>query len=384
MARVDRDRGEIQLVRNDRFWDSPAQPGEILLRRTSTVTQLASSLRSNNTQVSLVHGADATLTQLGLVPDVRTAVVAQPAVLGVTANTTSALLSDTGVREAVLGLLDPAALSVIGSGGVNAAPSAQAQVLAPAAFGYRSTAPPRPTVAQATAQLVDKGFADVDGTLGRGGLPLSLTVGADESDPIAVAIAQAAADQLTAAGIAATALSTDSASLFGTDLTEGRVDLVVSRAAAGGDPAAELVSRFGCPSTQAPVATTPNTASPSATPTSSAGSTSRATTTTATPAPSTAASPDVTAATAARGGNVSGLCSAALQPQLDAALRGTTDVTALLDQLEPALWDQHVYLPLYQDSTLFSARTELTGIDLAAPLALGPFASAPSWSRTGS
>lgn len=378
VARVDRDRGEVELVRNDRFWDAPAAPDTILLRRASGTTALAASLRSGNTQASLVHGGAATLAQLGLVPGSRTVPVVQPATLGVVASTTSASLADPATRAGVLGVLDPAVLRLVGAGGPDAAPAAQAQVRAPAAFGYTPTAPVRPSPQDAVAGLVAAGFRSVDGVLGRDGVPLAVVVGADEADPVAVTIAQAAADQLSAAGIVARARTTTSGALLGDDLTEGRVDLVVTRTAAGRDPATALASRFGCPATgPAGATTTASAPSPSASP--SASSASDPSTTSAPPTAAAPASP--AAVTASRGANLSGVCLPALQPEIDAALRGEADPAAVLARAEPLLWDAHVWLPLYEDRTVLTVRSDLTGVDLGLGLVAGPLASAPSWLR---
>ncbi|GAB2938031.1 ABC transporter family substrate-binding protein [Rhodococcus aerolatus] len=367
VMRVDRDRGEVELVRNDRFWDAPASPDTILLRRTTSTTALAASLRSGNTQASLVHGGAATVAQLGLVPGTRTLPVVQASTLGVVASTTSATLSDPVVRAGVLGVLDPDVLRTVGSGGVDAAPAARAQVRAPAAFGYTPTAPDRPSASAAVASLVAAGYRSVDGALTRGGAPLAVVVGADEADPVAVTLAQAAADQLTAAGIVASAATTPSATLLGEDLTAGRVDLVVTRAASGRDPATALASRFGCPTTTA--AGTPTTTG------TAAGSTAATTT----PAPTTTATPSQV--TASRGANLSGVCLPALQPAIEAALRGDADPAAVLAEAEPLLWDAHVWLPLYEDRTVFSVRSDVTGVDLGSGLVAGPLSSAPSWLR---
>jgi len=365
---VDRNRGEILLQRNDRFWGTPATLDEILMRRDGTAGQLGESLRSDDVQLAMVRADVATRTQIRAVPGLRTTEVAQPSVMQVAVDTTDPRFGDAPVRRGLLGLLDPVALTTIGTGldaaTDPAASRAQAQVLAPSQPGYTPTAPPRLTAQQARALLRDGGYVFTSGRYERGGIPLTVVVGADAADPVATAVAQAAADQLTVAGVGATAALLPATALYGTALPSGAVDLVVGRTAAGGDLATTLASRFGCPAvgTNTPVApTSPSTPPP----------------TTTVPAPTTDP-----ATAALRSGNVSGLCDPALEVEIQAALSGARDGAGVVASLEPQLWALGAVLPLYQDSVLFAARTNVLGLDPPGPLLSGPLAGAATWTRT--
>lgn len=364
VASVDRDRGEVLLQRNDRFWDAPAALDEILLRRDGTAGQLGESLRTDDAQLAMVRADVATRAQVRAVPGLSTTDVAQPAVMQLALDTQDPRLADAGVRRGLLGLLDADVLTTIGTGldatTGTAVSMARAQLLAPSEPGYRATEPAPPTVAQARDLLAAGGFTYSDGHYRRGAAELALVVGADRADPVATAVAQAVADQLTVAGVDATVALLPSADLYGSALSSGAVDAVVGRAAAGGDLGTTLASRFGCPTPGAAATTTPG-----------AAATAEASTTAAAPG-----------ATTVRAGNVSGLCVPEVEAQVQQALTGAADAEDAAAALEPVLWEQGAVLPLYQDSVLFSVRRDLVGVNPPGPLLAGPVADAATWTRT--
>ena len=378
VASVDRNRGEVQLLRNDRFWDAPALLDKILLRRDGTAGQLGESLRTDDAQVAMVGGNVATRAQVRAVPGLATSQVAQPAVMQVSVDTLNPRLADAGVRRGLLSLLNPDVLTTIGTGlDATSDPGvlrARAQVLAPSQPGYRVTEPAALTVAEARSLLAAGGYPFSDGRYHQGAAQLAIVVGADRADPVATAVAQAAADQLTVAGVAATVSLLPSADLYGSALSAHVVDLVVGRAAAGGDLGTTLASRFGCPITSGATATT-TVATPSrAEPSTSAGTSTSAG----------ASSSPVPATTTVRAGNVSGLCDEKVEAQVQQALTAAADATDVAIALEPVLWKQGAVLPLYQDSLLFSVRSDVLGVNPPGPLLAGPIAGAATWSRTGS
>jgi len=352
---IDRDRGEVLLQRNDRFWDSPTVLDSILLRRDGTANQLAESLRSKDAQLAQVHANEATRTQLAAIPELRTLTVPQPSTLRIALDVTPSGIPDTRTRHGLLGLLDADALSTIGAGRPVTRDRAAAQVLVPSQPGYVATRPPAPSAAAAKADLEAAGYSFQAGKYVKNGAPLTVVVGAAKADTAATSVAQAVADQLTAAGVNATASIVSSAELYGSAMSTGKIAMVVGRAPAGGDPASLLASSFGCTSQPGTTAA----ATPTATPTTSTPS-----------------------ASAVRLGNVSGICDAALQPQIDAALTGNTDAGAAVAALESRLWGLNAVLPLYQDSTLLAVRKQVSGVDDPKSLLAGPFANAASWSRT--
>lgn len=364
---IDRDRGEVLLERNDRFWDKPSVLDSILLRRDGTSGQLAESLRSKDAQMAQVHANNATQTQLAAIPELRTLTVPQPTTMRIALDVTQAGIPDSSVRQGLLGLLDADALSTIGAGRTLSQFRAGAQVLVPSQPGYVATRPPPPTAAAARADLEKAGYTFSAGKYLKNGTPLTVIIGAAKEDSAATSVAQAVADELTGAGVPATASIVASSQLYGTDMGSGKIGMLVGRAPAGADAASTLASTFGCIK-------------------QTGGATASTATATPPPPDTTAASPSARApksSAAARLGNVSGVCDSALQPQIEAALTGTADPNATVAALEPKLWDLHAVLPLYQDATLLAVRTQVVGAGDAGPLLSGPFSDAASWRRNG-
>jgi ABC-type transport system substrate-binding protein len=296
---------------------------------------------------------------LSVIPGVRTDSVFQPRVLQVTLNGRVPALGDVAVRSALLGLLDPELLATVAAGSALSATPARAQVLAPSDPGYVPTAPQPLGTDAARAQLAAAGYhlvpygntptpapTDVTSpTLTAAPAPtLVMRIGAPQNDDTAVAVANSVADLWRNAGIDATVQQLPSGELFGSELTEGNVDVVVGWVRAGSDPATSLASRFGCPS----VSSTPP------------GEGSSALT-----APS----------------NLSGVCDPVLQPAIDAALRGEGDVATVIATAEPALWQMAAVLPVIQDTTVVAAGPGVAGVSLTGPIQTGIFADAAGWTR---
>lgn len=364
---VDHGRDEILLERNDRFWDTPAKPDQILMRRGGSPAQLADSMRSGDAQVARVHGGAAALAQLSVIPGVRTGTELQPRLLSVTLNGRVRELADVQVRKGLFGLVDPNLLATVAAGSESSATPARAQVLAPSDPGYEPTAPPQPTRDQAMSVLGAAGYqlvpnpaenteAAAPARMMRGDEQLTLVVGAPENDSTAIAVANTVADQWRGAGIAASVRSLRAEDLYGDALSSGRVDVVVGWARAGSDPATSLASRFGCLPLAMPGTTPAPTDSDSAQTVGSAP---------AGHAPS----------------NLSGLCDPALQPAIDEALRGRADTARVIADAEPRLWDMAATLPVLQDNTVVAAGPGVQGVALTGPVPVGIFADAGTWTR---
>ncbi|MFE7743464.1 ABC transporter family substrate-binding protein [Nocardia sp. NPDC057455] len=360
---ADPGRDEMLLERNDRFWGTPAMPGQILLRRGGTPAQLAGSLRTGDVQMALVHGGVATQAQLGAIPSVRTAIMPQSRVLQMALNGRKGELSDPRVRSGVLALLDPALLATVGAQTGNWVEPARAQVLAPSDPGYAPTAPPRPSAEEAFALLAAAGYgrapepppaisptspAPQPRTLGKDGKPLAVRIGAVDRDATALAVANTAADQLRSAGIDATVRSVAADELYGKELIEGTVDAIVGWEVAGSDPATVLASRYGCPPPALPGVTGPAQAIAEA----------------AQRAPS----------------NLPGVCDPTLQPAIDEALRGG-DVGRVLAEAEPKLWAMATVLPIVQDNAVAASGPRLDGASLSGAIQVGIFGDASMWRR---
>jgi ABC-type transport system substrate-binding protein len=289
-----------------------------------------------------------------------------------------------------------------------------------------------PDPALAAQQLTAAGYQrDAQGHWTLLGAPLHVTVGAPTDRPRFLAIAQEAAKELTAAGVAVDVVTAPGTSLF-TDPTVVPTPPSVSAspspsasASAAADPAAPSVApgppgpahpghgSHGGPAH--PVATP--SAPPPATPTagqvaagpvaaSSTASSSATPTTAAPPAapagvvvdltvmpravgadlPSTAASnygcPPGMAGVAAPARNSTGFCLAALQPVLDATLGGALAPDQAAATIEATLWQQLPAIPLFQAVTTLVTTPkgdQLTGHVGPGPLTIGPFGTAPSW-----
>lgn len=345
---IDRGRDEILLERNDRYWGIPAVADQILFRRGGSPWQLADSMRTGDTQVAQVHGGSATTAQLAAIPGVRTDAVLQPRSLHLTLNSRVPELADVNVRRAILDLLDPAVLATVGAGSDTAVP-AQSLVLPPSDPNYVPTAPPRPASQQALDLLAQAGFQPgPDGEQLRDGEPLGLVIGVPERDETATAVANTAADQLRGAGVDATVQSVPVDEIYGEALVSGEIDAVVGWVRSGGDPATALASRFGCP-----------------------------------PGPEAVRPLGLDAEDRAEAPiNRSGVCDPALQPEIDAALRGEGNVGEVFARVEQRMWELAGVLPILQDRTLVAAGPGVDGVSLGGALSVGIFSDAALWSRT--
>jgi ABC-type transport system substrate-binding protein len=378
---VDRGRDEILLERNDRFWDEPAKPDQILMRRGGSSAQLADSMRSNDAQVAEVHGGNATRAQLSAIPGVRTAVTAQPRALQVSLNARTGALTDPRVRTALLGLLDPDLLTSVGADTATSVQPARAQVLAPSDPGYVPTMPPRPTGQAAFELLAESGFRaasptpatptatpSVSAPLARTGERLAVRIGAPRDDATALAVANTIADQWRGAGIDVSVREIAPDDLYGSELLDGKIDAIVGWVRAGGDPATALASRFGCPAPGSERASDDDVPADN----------------TPTPrAPGTTADPKAPAAagqSARAPSNLSGICDPVLQAGIDNAVRGIGDVPATIAAAEPALWRLATVLPVLQDASVVAAGPGVSGVSLSGPIQTGIFADATGWS----
>ncbi|ORI21777.1 ABC transporter family substrate-binding protein [Rhodococcus sp. 1168] len=344
---IDEGRDEILLERNDRFWDEPAKPDRILLRRGGTSAQLADSLRSKDAQVAQVRASTATRAQLAAIPGVRTDVRFQPRVLDLTLNGRTAMLSDPNVRAGILGLLDPALLSTVAAGTGSADHPARAQLSSPSDPGYAPTAPAPIDRQSALALLAGAGFVPgPGGALEKDALPVEFIIGAVEDDSTSLAVANTVADQLASVGIDASVTPLPPEELYSTALVDGRVDALVGWSSVGNDPATVMASRFGCA-----------------------------------PAPAPTRSGGTDEAKARPPSNLSGLCVPELQNSVNLALRGELPADRLVAEAEPKLWALSAVLPIMQDSSVVAVSTGVEAVSLAGPIEVGIFGDAAQWMR---
>ncbi|MFV0494187.1 ABC transporter family substrate-binding protein [Mycobacterium sp.] len=389
---IDSQRDEILIARNDRYWGPPAKPALIQFRRAGAPAVLADSVRNRDTQVAQVHGGSTSFAQLSAIPDVRTGRIVTPRVMQLTLRANEPKLADPQVRKAILGLLDVGLLAAVGAGSDNTVTLDQSLIRSPSDPGYVPTAPPAMTRTAALGLLEAAGFqiesgtsvfleppgpgpARAPGTNGRpeiirgqitkDGMPLSLVIGVAANDPISVAVANTAADQLRDVGIAARVLALDPMTLYRDALSGHRVDALVGWNQAGGNLATSLASRFGCPALQA-TAVPPAGAPPA--PTSS-------------PAGSAGAEPPGTLLTMPS--NLSGICDPSVQSDIDDVLNGTKTIDDVIAAVEPRLWNMSTVLPILQDTTIVVAGPSVQNVSLAGAVPVGIVGDAGQWVKIG-
>ena len=354
IRQVDKQRGEVILERNDRYWGPPAVSDRIVLRASDQAAQV-SALRSGDSHLA-VFGADArTVSQLReLNPAVQVSTVPRPATMQVLLRPTSPQLADTRVRNAVVAGLDRQALIDVGSGGGPADQlRAHAQVLAPSEPGYTPTEPPgqisdRPDPERLQRLLTEAGYRHEAGAWVKDGRPLNLVIAAPFEHEQYIKIAEAAAAQLRAQDVQATVVTPTGDQLFGemlpsnplaADPAAAPVDMAIAPRPADGDPAALLASAYGCPGADADDQPFPF--------------------------------------------NATGFCDQLLQPTIDAALSGAIPFPEASAKVESVLWSQAVALPLYQQAQVLAVGNEVSGVQRGNGLA-GPFSTAAQWRGTPS
>ncbi|WP_374101069.1 ABC transporter family substrate-binding protein [Antrihabitans sp. YC2-6] len=344
---IDRGRDEILLERNDRFWDVPAKPDQIIMRRAGLPAQLADSMRSGDTQIATVHGSKAAESQLSAIPAVKTAVTFQPRVLEIALNARNGDLADERVRHSLLSFLDPTLLAGVGAGSRSDVEHVRAQVLSPSDPGYVPTEPPRLRPEEAYGLLGEAGYVVpvlpvADGTpmplITKNGKKLEVRIGVPENDDTAGAVASTVADQLRDAGFDASVVRLQPDELYGDALIKGDIDALVGWVRSGNDPATALASRFGCEFEDG--------------------------------------GPDALGSS-----NLPGVCDPTLQPLIDTAVRGQAPFVELLPQIEPKLWQLHTVLPIMQDMTVVAVGGEVGGVTLVGPIQTGIFGDAYDWTR---
>ncbi|MDQ4021857.1 MAG: ABC transporter family substrate-binding protein [Actinomycetota bacterium] len=359
MVSVDPSRGEMVLVRNDRYWDTPAQVDRILFRQGSDAA-LVDALRTGGAQAALFGRPNAITESLLGAADLGVApvVVPQPVLISVVLRPASQVLDDQRVRTAVAAALDRPSLIATGvASGPSAALQANSQVLAPSALGYQATAPTTGVPVAPDLDTMRRLLTEAGYTRGlvyweRAGKPLRLVVAAPADREPYGTLAARVADQLRTLGIDAELREVDPDELLGTMLgpalaTDGvsfrpatvtvddGVDIAVLPQPAAGHPATQLASWYGCPLV-------------------------------------------VPARVAPAPPNPAGLCDLTLQPFIERALIQDDAVGAVAPAVEAALWDRVVTIPLYQQVSLLVSTNQLS--DPAPGTALeGPLDGAARW-----
>ncbi|MFD5867461.1 ABC transporter substrate-binding protein [Corynebacterium sp. NPDC060344] len=326
---IDVGRGEVRLVRNDRFWgDAPAKTDTVIIRSVDGAVTGAEQLRAAQLQALRLRPEQTTALTYGLVPGA----VEVPAVLAreltLHANVASPLLDDVAVRRSLLSAVDVPAVAAIATGRTD-------DLEIPAAAAPGSSSAPTGGGPESLAGLVEGVTEDNP-----------LLIGVMGEDRQAVAAARAIGDQLTAKGLPTRVTGADDQELAGSLLPHGRVDMVVAWDRAVDSPQ-RAASRWACPSdkrlstapadgarpgvdedgdgtTEAPTTDTTDT-------TGAAESTEPGETTGTTGTPNAAPAGDSAAPSgSARGSNLSGLCDAGIDAMVEKAV-GTNGGAATND-----------------------------------------------------
>lgn len=388
-------RGEIEFVRNDRYWAQTPELDQILVRRATGAGQLGAALRGGPGSLAMVSATPLAADVAATVPGARAVTVDASAQLELGFNTVAPAVREPAVRRGLAAALDPEVIGRIVTG--QSDPSVTPYPFPPAAATT--------TTGDADAvgrELTDAGFTRTGARWERDDTPLSVTLGVEAEDDRALTAAFTIADQLRGAGIGARVWELDAIALYGDALPHGLVDAVVGWQRVDGRPEVAAVSRFACapsptrstsPPTSGRIAPTRplTTVTSLIPPEPDTGTTTTAptdTTATADTTAPTASPPPRTIGTSspARASGVSGVC----DPALDRALGqgdGTDgpDLTAAGDLVA----EQALRVPIVRPGLLLSdvgvdvTGTQPGGIDTAPPMVSDVFDTAPTWRRTG-
>jgi ABC-type transport system substrate-binding protein len=393
MRGVDQGRGMVVLERNDRYWAAPAVLDRLVLRRADPAG-LVSALSTGGDQLAVFRADSIGLALLReRAPQLLVGSLAEPVAAELLLRPAGPRLADTGLRGAVAAALDLDDLVQLGSGNGPAVQlPAEALTLLPSQPGYQPTVPAglptmRADPAEVAALLTAAGYQRVHGKWLRDGSPLRLVVAAPAERAAYVTLAIRVVRELTAAGIEAELITPSGDQLFASleaptqPTSPGRpgptteqaptlapdpsttgtasdtaptpaepavlgIDIAVVPRPVTGDPAADLVSWYGCASATD----------------GAAGPTTPVAATTRAPA------------------NPAGYCDPALQATMDDLLTGAGAVGESLAVTEAAIWRALPTIPLFQHAVVLVTGPAVAGVQPGGLLA-GPFANAASWWR---
>ena len=409
---IDKTRDEVRLARNDRYWVRPPRLDQVVLRRAGNNAQMLDSVRSGDSAIVALGASPATQAELAALPGLETQRSLTSRSLGVTVNARTDAMRSLPLRRAVLGMIDPQLTRFAGAGDWIVEPYANT-VFAPSDPGYKPVTRPRPNPEQIDAMLAEAGYrraapesptpvpSEASGSgssesgspasseqsgstapgqsgssstpapapgeaqvpelpegiapLQKDGRDLIVRVGAVAGDPRATSAAASIVDQLRNAGVRSQVVTLPNSELYGSALTKGRVDLVVGWTGLGVPPAASLASQVDCDQPKA--STEPSPITPP-TPTSLA--------------PSGGDAGDSYAS------NISGLCDPRLIDLARTAL-SEEDPIETLDEAEPLLAAQAIYMPLYQDSMVVGVTPLVRDVPLTGPIQESIFGTAVDW-----
>nr|WP_084827986.1 ABC transporter substrate-binding protein [Corynebacterium xerosis] len=223
---IDVGRGEVRLVRNDRFWgESPAKTDTVIIRSVDGAVTGAEQLRAAQLQALRLRPKQTTALTYGLVPGAVDVPAVLPRELTLHANAASPLLDDVSVRRAVLSAVDVPAVAAIATGRTD----------------DLEIPPVHPSIERPAGEAPQDLTDSIDGVTDED----PLLIGVMGDDDQALAAARAIADQLTAAGLPTRVTGADDQALAGSLLPYGRVDMVVAWGRSVDSPL-QAASRWSC------------------------------------------------------------------------------------------------------------------------------------------
>lgn len=310
-------RGEIEFVRNDRYWAQAPDLNQIIVRRATGAGQLGAALRNGPGTMALVASTPLATDVAETIPGIDHNEVDGALQLELGFNTVAPVASDLSVRRAVVAAVAPDVVGRIVTGESNPTVTR---------FPFPDSAPPLGTDSPAAVEreLTDAGYVHDGLRWERDGTPLSVTLGVEAEDDRSITAAYTVSDQLRAAGIGARVWELDANALYADALPHGLVDGVVGWQRVDGDPEIAVVSRFACaPTGAAAPSRPPTTVSSLVPPEPDTGATAQpdattSETTSATPSPTRTIGTDAPARTS----GVSGVCDPELDRLLGGALEG--------------------------------------------------------------
>lgn len=379
-------RGEIEFVRNDRYWALAPEVDQIVVTRATGAGQLGASLREGPGSLSLVSATPVAADVAATVPGVRSEPVDAHAQLELAFDTVAPGVRDPEVRRGIAAAVSPEVVGRIVTGQSDPAVTSY-----PFPAGTPVTATGDSEAAQRA--LVEAGFTRTGVRWERDGTPLSVTLGVEAEDDRALTAAYTVADQLRGNGIGARVWELDPVALYGDALPHGLVDAVVGWQRVDGRAEVAATSRFAC--ARSSTSTSGGATAPSRTPTTvsslvppdpGTGTTPTTTASTDTSEPTTSAPPRTIGTSApARASGVSGVCDAELDRALAAGDEPGTPDLAVAGELVAA---QALRIALVRPRLLLSTdsvdtRTDMQEEAAGPPLVSAVFDTAPTWRRTG-
>ncbi|MEZ5209826.1 ABC transporter family substrate-binding protein [Gordonia sp. (in: high G+C Gram-positive bacteria)] len=419
---IDRARDEVRLIRNDRYWSTPPELDQVVLRRAGTLPQMAQTVRNGDTSVVALTAGTSSATEVSAIPGVRSNRMPSARALTVNLNTRAPEMANREVRQAVLGMLNGDVITAAAAGDdvvdrfantvyfpsddgyfpvdrarpspaqvhdwltaagyVRGEPRTTASSTAPSDAPTSSVTPPSSTSAAPTTSA-DKDVPELPVGVApylKGDAPLVVRIGATNTDQRTMSAAENIADQLQAQGVRAVVRPMTNTELYGHALAAADVDLVVGWTSAGIDPATALASQVGCQAPPQGTEAGAHTVEPETDPAIDHSVLPTPTGTAERPAPSASGTPGK-AAPDAYIGNTSGLCDPALIALATQAM-SESDPTSTLRQAEDLLAAQAVYLPIFQDTVFVAVTDEVRGVPLSGPVQVGIFGEAAKWSQS--